>query len=458
MSIIGGVVLPHPPLAVPSVGRGKEKQINDTIDSYKKVAKMIKELEPDTIIVISPHTRNYSDFIVIEDGDGSSGDLSQFDAKDERIEVSYDREFLKLLYEDLNSTDFPAGNDNKQESLDHAMIVPLYYVNQEYTNYKIVRVGLSSLSLVDHHRLGMYLQKVSLLLDKKIFVLASGDLSHKLKEDGPYGLSIEGPKYDKEIMNDLSSGNFLNLMNYPEAYLQKAAICGHRGFCIMGGIFDGFKLEINKLSYEGPFGVGYGVCTYKVVGEDDNTHYLDIWKKNKLKDIEEQDKDPYIKLARLSIYNYINNHTLMAVPDGLDPEMINKKAGAFVSIHKEGRLRGCIGTIVSTRDSIASEIIHNAISAAVKDFRFDPITEDELDELDISVDILGDSEDINSKDELDVKRYGVIVYTDTKRGLLLPNLDNVDTIDEQVQIALNKAGITKDEEFKMKRFEVIRHE
>lgn len=458
MSIIGGVVVPHPPLAVPSVGRGKENEITDTINSYKKVAKKIKELEPDTIIMISPHTRSYSDFIVIEDGDGSSGDLSQFNARDVRIDVLYDNEFIKELYDELKSNDFPAGNDNKKEKLDHAIMVPLYYINQEYTNYKLIRISISGLSLLDHYRLGMYIQNVSLLFNKKIFVVSSGDLSHKLKSDGPYGISNEGLQYEDEVMNDLSSGNFLNLINYKESFLSKAAICGHKGFCIMGGIFDGLKLSVKKLSHEGPFGVGYGVCTYEVVGEDDNTHYLDVWKKNKLIEIKEKDKDPYINLARLTINNYIRNNTVISVPSDLDSEMINNKAGVFVSIHKEGKLRGCIGTISSTQESIALEIIHNAISASTNDPRFDPITEDELDELDISVDVLMESEDIESKDELDVKKYGVIVYNNSKRGLLLPNLDSVDTVDEQIQIALSKAGISKDEDYKMKRFEVIRHE
>ncbi len=226
----------------------------------------------------------------------------------------------------------------------------------------------------------------------------------------------------------------------------------------MGGIFDGYKLSVKRLSYEGPFGVGYGICTYKVIGEDDNAHYLDIWKNNKLKEIKEKDEDLYIRLAREAINNYINNHILMDIPDYVSEDMINSKAGVFVSIHKEGKLRGCIGTIKSTQDSIASEIIHNAISAAIRDYRFEPITKDELDELDINVDVLSDSEPIESKDELDVRKYGVIVYNSSKRGLLLPNLDGVDTVEEQIQIALNKAGITKDEEFSMERFEVIRHE
>ncbi|MBR5765688.1 MAG: AmmeMemoRadiSam system protein A, partial [Lachnospiraceae bacterium] len=142
------------------------------------------------------------------------------------------------------------------------------------------------------------------------------------------------------------------------------------------------------------------------------------------------------------------------IPD----DMRSRKAGVFVSIHKEGLLRGCIGTISSVYENIGREIIENAISASTRDPRFDPIRPNELDSLEINVDVLSDAEDIESKDELDVKRYGVIVTKGYKRGLLLPNLDGVDTIDEQVSIALRKAGLSEHEKgYKLQRFEVVRH-
>ena len=130
----------------------------------------------------------------------------------------------------------------------------------------------------------------------------------------------------------------------------------------------------------------------------------------------------------------------------------------FVSLHKDGRLRGCIGTIEPVRGCIAEEIIENAISAATRDPRFPPVQENELDALEISVDVLSSPEKINSKDELDVKRYGVIVSKGRRRGLLLPNLDGVDTVDRQVAIALQKAGLSEWETgYGLERFEVVRH-
>ena len=126
-------------------------------------------------------------------------------------------------------------------------------------------------------------------------------------------------------------------------------------------------------------------------------------------------------------------------------------------VEVDGELRGCIGTIAATTDCIAEEIIQNAISASTKDPRFNPIAEEELPFLDISVDVLGDAEEIASPAELDVKRYGVIVTKGFRRGLLLPDLEGVDTVEDQISIAKRKAGIYPEEKVKLERFEVIRH-
>ena len=169
-------------------------------------------------------------------------------------------------------------------------------------------------------------------------------------------------------------------------------------------------------------------------------------------------EDKYVELARKTIEAYIRGREVIDVPEDLPEEMLNTMAGAFVSLHRNGNLRGCIGTISATRDSVAEEIISNAISASTRDPRFEPLREGELEDLEISVDVLGDAEQIDSMEELDVKRYGVIVTKGWKRGLLLPDLDGVDTPAQQVKIALMKAGLSPDETgYTLERFEVIRH-
>ena len=145
------------------------------------------------------------------------------------------------------------------------------------------------------------------------------------------------------------------------------------------------------------------------------------------------------------------------MPEGLPEEMLARRAGTFVSLHRNGSLRGCIGTIMAVRENVAEEIIDNAISACSRDPRFLPVAAGELAGLEISVDVLGDLEPVASPDELDVRRYGVIVTHGRKRGLLLPNLDGVDTVADQIRIARRKGGIRESEPVSLERFEVVRH-
>ena len=155
--------------------------------------------------------------------------------------------------------------------------------------------------------------------------------------------------------------------------------------------------------------------------------------------------------------SWVRHHERIILPEGLPKEMLTRRAGAFVSLHRHGRLRGCIGTIMAIEKSIAEEIVQNAISACSRDPRFSPVTADELSTLEISVDVLGELESIDSHNELDVKRYGVVVSHGRKRGLLLPNLDGVDTVEEQIRIARQKGGIREGEPYRLERFEVVRH-
>ncbi len=228
---------------------------------------------------------------------------------------------------------------------------------------------------------------------------------------------------------------------------------------MMSGALDSTAVASEMLSYEGPFGVGYGVCTYEVRGNDTARNFKEQFEEKERARIMEQraQEDAYVQLARKAVEAYVRKREVLEVPEDLPQEMYSGRAGAFVSIKENGSLRGCIGTIQAVQDSIAEEIIGNAISASTRDYRFSPIEEEELDKLTISVDILGEREPVNSADDLDVLRYGVIVTSGNKRGLLLPNLEGVDTVEQQIAIAKRKAGIGSGEKAELERFEVVRH-
>lgn len=168
--------------------------------------------------------------------------------------------------------------------------------------------------------------------------------------------------------------------------------------------------------------------------------------------------NPYVSLARSAITRYLKEGRIMPLPPDLDRSLLDVQAGAFVTLYKGGMLRGCIGTISPQRPSLAEEIIHNAVASASQDPRFTRVEAEELDDLVISVDVLGTAERISSMAGLDPVRYGVIVTRGYRRGLLLPNLEGVETPQEQVAIALSKAGIHPDEIYELERFEVTRYE
>lgn len=460
MPIIGAFMVPHPPLIIKEIGKGQELAIAQTIHAYKEVSRRIAVLKPETIIITTPHLAMYEDYFHISHGSSAGGDFGKFGASKVTIGVSYDEEFIKQLTLLADENGFPAGTlGEREKTLDHATMVPLSFINQEYTHYQIVRIGLSGESYFSHYVLGKYLKKVSDDLHRNVVFVASGDLSHKLTKEGPYGYQKEGPEYDKKIMDIMGSGNFLELFHLEESFCDKAAECGHRSFVIMAGALDKTAVIAEKLSYEGPFGVGYGICAYEVTRDDPRRNFGEQYLEEceMERKIREELEDDYVRLARNTLESYIKHGRVIAIPENLPLEMISKRAGIFVSIKKFGKLRGCIGTTAPTTASIAEEIIQNAISAGTQDPRFSPITKEELKDLVYSVDVLGPTESISSKTELDVKRYGVIVSKGRKRGLLLPNLEGIDTVEEQIAISKQKAFIGQDEEVVLERFEVIRH-
>lgn len=164
---------------------------------------------------------------------------------------------------------------------------------------------------------------------------------------------------------------------------------------------------------------------------------------------------PLVKLAKEAVENYVR-HGRVLKPKELSDEM-KGRAGVFVSIKKHGELRGCIGTFAPTRENIAEEIVANAISSATRDPRFMPVEPSELDELEYSVDVLTEPEPVESAAQLDPKKYGVIVERGFRRGLLLPDLEGVDSVEEQIKICRAKAGIADDEPIKLYRFQVKRY-
>lgn len=464
MGILATYMVPHPPLIVPAIGRGGEKKISETTAAYERVAQDIARVAPDTIVIISPHSVMYADYFHISPGSAAEGDFGRFGASQVSFRETYDAEFVRRLTAHLSENDFPGGTEGERDrKLDHGTMVPLYFIRKYYSAGKIVRIGLSGLSLTDHYALGTYIRQTAKELGRNTVIVASGDLSHKLQEYGPYGFDPAGPVYDEKIMAAAAQADFGGMLAFDEELLDKAAECGHRSFVIMAGTLDGCDVRAEVLSHQDVTGVGYGLCIFTPEGRNEKRRFLKALA-DRVAD-QAEDASAYVRLARAAIEKYVTTRRRLAFPTEISEDILRdlpaeatrERAGAFVSVHKNGALRGCIGTIAATEDCIAEEIIGNAISAVSRDPRFDRVREDELGLLEINVDILGKPEYIKGPAELDVRRYGVIVSCGMKRGLLLPDLEGVDTVEDQIRIAMRKGGISPSDDYRLQRFEVVRY-
>lgn len=433
--MISAYVMPHPPAAVPEVGYKDLEEMRTTLDAYDKASAMIREDAPETIVIISPHAPMYYDGFYIAGGDGGRGDLGKFGAREAALSFEYDTELRDCVCELCREEGLPfALGDEDNMSMDHGTMVPLLFVTKKYKDFKLLRISPTYLKSELLLKMGSIIDRAAAFTGRKITVLASADLSHRLKEDGPYGFAEEGPAFDRKIVDAMKGfdvGAICELMDDHD-FLDRAGQCGTPSVTIMAGALNtNYKVTPELLSYEGPFGIGYAVCAYRC-------------------------EDECVRLAKRVLEGYIRDGKMQGPGDELPEWMLKQRAGAFVCIKEFGELRGCIGTFLPTERCVADEICRMAVEAGTGDPRFRPVTRDELDSLTYTVDILSAPEPAKVS-ELDVKRYGVIVTKGYRRGLLLPNLEGVDTVDYQLRIALSKAGIDPGEKYEIERFTVKRH-
>ncbi len=465
--IVFAALTPHPPVLIPEIGSVDINKIAETQKSMRKLASEMKEVDPDLIITVSPHGPVFSDAINILSAKELTGDFSDFGYPDIKQNYQLDLEFIKELAlasnkQEITTAQINAATARKLEvelTLDHGVMVPLHYLNEVGIKKPIVPINIGLLPYEQLYTFGKIIQLVAERLDLKVAIIASGDLSHRLTPNAPAGFNPKGGEFDKKIVNYLDELTIEKIFDLDTSLIQQAGECGLRPIIIMLGALDRLKLSGGILSYEGPFGVGYAVATYQVQGKAEESSLLDsLYQKKEDRLAEVRSNESYIvKLARHAVESYINNQTIIDIPKDIKAKL-SRPGGVFVSIKKNGNLRGCIGTTRATQESLAKEIINNAISAAVKDPRFNPVNINEVEELTYSVDILDKAEEVDDISQLDPKEYGIIVRKGDHSGLLLPNLEGVDTVQKQLEIAKRKANILlEDNDIELMRFKVKRY-
>ena len=247
MSIHYACVLPHPPLILPEIGRGEEHKIQHTIESYQTIANEIARIKPETIVLVSPHAPMFRDGFFLAQGIEDIGDMGRFNTPQLSYTYPLDAEFNDALIK-LNPDMRPSVME-----LDHGSIVPLALIKETYTSFKLVRIGISGLNREHHRELGKTIQTVANQLKRKIVFIASGDLSHRLKADGPYGFNPDGPRFDQKIKHILASNHFNELFDLPSNQCHEAGECGYRSLLVMAGALAELYIKSEVLSYESPF-------------------------------------------------------------------------------------------------------------------------------------------------------------------------------------------------------------
>ncbi|MEA4882624.1 MAG: AmmeMemoRadiSam system protein A [Clostridia bacterium] len=456
---------PHPPIIIPEVGGSETPKASRTVQGMKALATAVADAAPDTVVVISPHGPVFADAIAITGLPRISGDFSQFGA-DVSLSFECDLDLARSVVHHAEAAEVSCVLLDERamirmripRKLDHGTLVPLSYIWEHCREFRLIPVAMGVGAPNELYSFGIALREAIEAGSGRVAVIASGDLSHALAPGAPAGYSPRGAQFDSLVVEALSSRDAAALAGLDDKLVASAGECGLRAIFMMLGAIDGLDVISEVHSYEGPFGVGYAVATFRPSGQSEASRAGELNNALHLRaDARRRSESAHAALARNAAEAYVVRRQVIDAPDPL-PANMRGRAGVFCSIHKGRELRGCIGTTEPMQACIAEEIISNAISAAVRDPRFEPVAQRELADLAYSVDVLSEPEDIDGPEELDPAKYGVIVRRGDRVGLLLPDLDGVDSVEQQVSIARRKAGIGPGEPLQYARFEVKRYE
>ncbi len=440
--IVFGCIVPHPPLLVPEVGGGREMEVSRTLEAMRELTRRLAATRPQTVVLISPHGVMLYDSMGVATAETLRGTMRNWGARGSDHDFRNDTDYVAALRTEAGNAGIPLDSiGDRDYSLDHGVMVPIHFLVEGMAGASLVPLTFSLLPLSTHLDFGRAVRRAAERLARRVAVVASGDLSHRLIPSAPAGYDPMGEVFDRKITEAVAAYDVRAIMDLDETLIDRAGECGLRSIVILLGALDGLDVRPDVLSYEGPFGVGYLVASFDVAEVKG--------------DAGPEEMHPLTRLARDTVEGFVRDGRTPR-PQELTPEM-RDKAGVFICIKKQGQLRGCIGTFEAKHGNVAEEIIENAVSSAIRDPRFQPVTEEELADLTYNVDVLTSPEPVESEDDLDARRYGVIVESGRRRGLLLPDLDGVDTVAQQIDICRQKAGIAPDEPVQLHRFEVKRY-
>jgi MEMO1 family protein len=486
-------IAPHPPIMVPEVGGREIANVRGSIDAMRGLTERLIASGAETVVLVSPHAPLDARAFVAYRGDLLRGDFARFRAADAEVSAPLDAELLDALRHAAAEDGFQI-RDIEGDDLDHGTAVPLYFLLRNGWRGRLVALGYSYLPDDEHVRFGRTVGRAVAASKRRAAFVASGDLSHRLRPDAPAGFNPDAHLFDEQVVESLRDCAPARIAEIDPALRRLAGECGYRSMLVALGAAEGLANDCEVLHYEAPFGVGYLVAqlarggphaTTKTEADEASASKVDA-RDASSGDDERGDGDVSVssadeaeraggagaearageaesltKLARRAVETFVGEGRTVSAEEALAevaPRALERPAACFVSIKTaDGSLRGCIGTVEPTRGRLAEELISNAVSAATRDPRFPPVSAAELASLRYSVDVLDEPEPAEFED-LDPKVFGLIVedHDGRRRGLLLPDIEGVETAREQLRIAARKAGIAPHEPVRLYRFRVRR--
>lgn len=434
------LLLPHAPVLVPAVAGRRLADCGATVAAMTEAARRLVVAAADAVVLVSPHAPRVAAAFGVTEG-GVEGTLARFGAAQAAVRLPGDTALSDELRDEARQRGLPTARLGGGD-LDHGSVVPLWYLCEAGWRGPTVIVALAGADNACIDELGACVAVVAARLGRRVAVVSSGDMSHRLQPGAPCGYDPRAAVFDRAFMAQLRGGATCELAAAVAPWRERAAEDAVEatlfGLGAAGWRNDGREV----LGYEGPFGVGYGVAVLFAepasVGERDPRCELPA-------------------LARAAIVAALGRTATLAEPvAGRCPGA----GGVFVTVYTaDGRLRGCMGTLGASSGDLAVETWRMARAAALHDPRFPPVRAAELAGLRLEVTVLGPLEEIESEAELDPRRWGVVVRAeDGRRGLLLPDIPSVASVVEQVAIARRKAGVGDAERVRLQRFSARRFE
>lgn len=439
--------MPHAPILVSPVGGSRIGAAAASCHAMREAASRVMRLKPEDIVLISPHSPRKRGAFGLWSADFIAGSFDEFGAPEATVALPNDRPLVDAIVEAAHSrnlaTWFIPGHH-----LDHGALVPLWFLGEAGWSGPTVVVSLSNSGEEALARLGEAIAAAAETLHRRVAVIASGDMSHRLTAGAPCGFHPRAHQFDETFIRLVRAGDYHTLSEINPELRELAAEDAVDSTVVAAAAARWNSSGHEVLNYERPFGVGYGVAVLsapqcglnKPASPDSDAlyHCGDVL--------------PWV--ARQSVAAAL--HSDHGSSPKVAGDYLNTPRGVFVTIHqRNGKLRGCVGTLTPVCANLVGETWHNARLAAFRDGRFAPVTADELNHLQFDVSVVRPSEEVASRTKLDPERYGVIVRTpDGRCGVLLPAIKSVTTVEEQLAIALRKGGIGQDEPFATERFTV----